>query len=83
MSRRVSCIPSTDKSFGDAARAALDRLNGVDLATIEAALADALRELFPLVEVHRQSELGRVFDDEVWYAYRDGRPVLGTAADPN
>jgi hypothetical protein len=83
MSRRVSCIPSTDKSFIDAASAAIERLNGTDPTAIEAGLANSLREDFPLVEVHRQSELARVFGEEVWYAYRDGRPILGTAADPN
>jgi hypothetical protein len=83
MSRRVSCNPSTDQDFCDAARAALEHLNRTDPAHVEASLANALRAAFPLVEVHRQTELARVFDDDVWYVYRDGRPLLGTAADPD
>ena len=83
MSRRVSCIPSADRAFCDAATSALNGLNGLGEEAIESALRMALLPSYPRVEVHRQTELARVFDDEVWYAYRDGRPDEGTAADPN
>jgi len=83
MSRRVSCIPSADKAFCDAATAAIAGLHGLGEDAIESALRMALLPAYSRVEVHRQTELARVFDDDVWYAYRDGRPDEGTAADPN
>jgi hypothetical protein len=80
----VSCIPSADRAFCDAATTALARLDGqLGDDAIEAALRKALLPSYPRVEVHRQAELARVFDEDVWYAYRDGRPDQGTAADPN
>jgi hypothetical protein len=36
-------------------------------------LADLLRPTYPNVEVHRQHPLARSFDEDVWYAYRDGK----------
>jgi hypothetical protein len=42
-----------------------------------------LRPDYPRVVVHRQAELGRLFDEDVWYVDRDGRPIHGTADDPN
>jgi len=84
MRRRVSCIPSSDKAFRDAAAAALDAVDGqVTPDEIERILCAALIDRYPRVDVHRQSELGRVFDEVVWYAYRDGRPLHGSEADPN
>jgi hypothetical protein len=83
MARRVRCIPSADSAFCDAATTALAELNGLAEDAIEVALSRALLPSYPRVEVHRQAELARVGNDEVWYAYRDGRPVEGTAADPN
>ena len=84
MSRRASCIPSTDRFFHDAAAAALETIDGtVTPDRIERVLCDLLVDRYPNVDVHRQDELGRVLDEEVWYVYRDGRPHHGTAADPN
>jgi hypothetical protein len=84
MPRRVRCIPSSDEAFGDAARAALLDLDGVsDPAQIELLMCGLLIDRYPRVDVHRQEELGRSFDEEVWYAYRDGRPAHGTSEDPN
>jgi hypothetical protein len=82
MSRRVSCIPSTDTGFRDAAKAALATIPptiGPD--QVESMLCELLIDRYPRVDVHRQDELGRVFDTEVWYAYRDGRPDHGSPVD--
>jgi hypothetical protein len=84
MPRRVSCIPSTDRAFREAAGVALASLDGeADLALIELKLCALLIERFPRIDVHRQTELGRAFDEDVWYAYRDGRPDRGRTDDPN
>ena len=77
MSRRVSCIPSADEAFCAAGRAALETLGDTPVGAVAAALATLLRDAYPLVEVHRQLPLARAFDEEVWYAYRDGMPRLG------
>jgi hypothetical protein len=79
MSRRVSCIPSADDSFCDAATAALGAIEGeVGHDEIASALANLLRDPYPLVEVHPQEPLARFFDDEVWYVYRDGKPSVAS-----
>jgi len=84
MPRRVSCIPSNDAAFGEAARAALVALEGeTDARRIELMMCELLIGRFPRVDVHRQTELGRSFDEDVWYAYRDGRPAQGSPADPD
>ncbi|MDF2735637.1 MAG: hypothetical protein K0S97_2260 [Chloroflexota bacterium] len=76
MSRRVSCLPSADTAFTCAASAALDGIDGdADAEHIAVILTDLLRPAYPTVEVHRQEPLAQMFDDEVWYAYRDGKPV--------
>jgi hypothetical protein len=81
MSHRVSCIPSADDAFCDAATAALAAIDGeVGRDEIASQLADLLRGSYPLVEVHSQDPLARFFDDEVWYVYRDGKPVVGLLA---
>jgi len=84
MPRRVSCIPSSDAGFRQAATAALASIdNDVGPDRIALILCDLLIDRFPDVDVHRQHELGRAFDDQVWYVYRDGRPRHGTEVDPN
>jgi hypothetical protein len=84
MPRRVSCIPSSDIVFRDAAAAALEAIDGkVSPDEIEEILSEMLIGRYPRVDVHRQNELGRAFDEDVWYAYRDGRPIQGTKVDPN
>jgi hypothetical protein len=61
MSRRVSCIPSADRAFCDAATTALARLDGqLGDDAIEAALRKALLPSYPRVGVHRQAELVRL-----------------------
>ena len=75
MPRRVSCIPSADLEFCDAATGALDGIAaGAAVDRIAAALADFLRPSYPLVEVHLQEPLAQAFVEDVWYAYRDGKP---------
>jgi hypothetical protein len=84
MPRRISCVPSSDKSFGEAAVAALAAIDsGADIDDIESLLCELLIDRYPRVDVHRQTELGRSFNEDVWYAYRDGRPEPGTPEDPN
>jgi hypothetical protein len=86
MARRVTCIPSADAAFGDAARTALDELDGhYPIDAIGPMLADVLRDAFPLVEVHRQDPLARIDGTDVWYAYRDGKSFADkptAASDP-
>jgi hypothetical protein len=36
-------------------------------------LAAELRPAYPGLEVHRQATLAHVQDDDVWYAFQDGR----------
>ena len=74
MPRRVSCIPTADRDFCNAAKAALRELKATSVDHVAAALATALRHTYSAVEVHRQDVLARVFDEDVWYAYRDGKP---------
>jgi hypothetical protein len=75
MSRRVSSIPSGDAAFRDAAIAALNELGGhVPMDRVASLLADLLRPTYPDVEIHRQDAFARIFDEDVWYAYRDGKP---------
>lgn len=76
MPRRLSCFPSADHAFCDVATQALDQIAG-DVASdgVAAMLANVLRPSYPAVQVHRQELLARVFDDDVWYAYRDGKPI--------
>jgi hypothetical protein len=75
MARRVSCIPSGDRAFVDAAGAALAGIAGhTEREAIGPMLADLLRTKFPRVYVSPQHDLARFFDDEVWYVYRDGSP---------
>lgn len=73
--RRVSCIPSADSTFCEAATAALGEIDE-HLATdaVGPALADRLRAEYPLVEIHEQHPLARMDGIDVWYAYRDGKP---------
>jgi hypothetical protein len=35
----------------------------------------------PAVQIHRQEILARIFNEDVWHAYRDGKPLGG--ADPD
>ena len=79
MSRRVSCIPSADEAFCAAGAAALNTLGDIPVEAVAPALVALLRDAYPLVEVHRQVPLARAFDEEVWYAYRDGKPSPGNA----
>jgi hypothetical protein len=73
MSRRVSCIPSSDQAFVAAARVALGRIDArADLNLIALALGDSLRPAYPEVVVRRQQILARVTHEDVWYAYREG-----------
>jgi hypothetical protein len=75
MSRRVSCLPSVEVAFGVAAAAALDKIDGqVSDHNVVFALADMLRPSYPTVHVRRQDPIARVAGDDVWYAYRDGKP---------
>jgi len=84
MSRRVSCVPSTDAAFVSAAVEALATLDGQrDAGQIERMLCGLLIDRYPRVDVHRQTEFARVFEQDVWYAYRDGRPELGSRDDPD
>jgi hypothetical protein len=77
MPRRVSCIPTADHAFCEAATAALHRIDGVPVDDVASLLATELRRVYPAVEVHRQEALARVFNEDVWYVYRDGQPRLG------
>ena len=78
MPRRVSCIPSSDRAFCEAATAELSRIGeGLSLEQVGSTLAGLLRTWYPLVEVHQQERLAQVFLEDVWYAYRDGRPLGG------
>jgi hypothetical protein len=43
---------------------------------------DGRRPAYPAVEVHRQDRLARMLDDDVWYVYRDGKPLDGDGPDP-
>jgi hypothetical protein len=79
MSRRVSCIPSADDVFCAAGAAALNAIGDIPVEAVAAALVALLRDAYPSVEVHRQVPLARAFDEEVWYAYRDGQPKTGGA----
>jgi hypothetical protein len=82
MPRIVNSLPSTDRAFGEAASNALAGIDGhVGLDEIETVLADLLRPTYPKVQVHRQDPLAQLFDEQVWYAYRDGKP-LGQIGDP-
>ena len=82
--RDASCIPSTDRRFRDAANVALDAIGrAVGADRVERMLRQLLIDRYPRVDVHRQTELARVWDDEVWYVYRDGRPARGTSDDPD
>jgi hypothetical protein len=75
VSRRVSCVPSTDDAFHQAASDALAGIDGsVPNDRIEFRLAESLSAAYPGIHVRRQTELARSFDEDVWYAYRDGRP---------
>ena len=74
MPRRVSCIPTSDDAFCQAATAAFRETDGAHASEVASLLATALRHRYPAVEVHRQDALARVFDQDVWYAYRDGKP---------
>ena len=76
MARRVSCIPSSDTAFHDAVAAVWEAIDGeASPHQIRQILCNALIGRYPRVDVHRQNELGRSFDEDVWYAYRDGRPL--------
>lgn len=81
MSRRVSCVPGADDEFCDAANAALAGIDGhAKPDEIAFMLADLLRPTYPAVVVHRQDSIARVYDEEVWYAYRDGYPLARRAS---
>lgn len=76
MARRVSCFPSTDDAFCRAAEEALAQIDGtIHRDLVEFALGDALRPAYPRIQVHRQDGFARLTDEDVWYAYRDGRPI--------
>lgn len=77
MPRRVSCIPTTDRAFCDAATVALRAIDALPEESVASLLATALRHRYPAVEVHRQDPLAQTFDEDVWYAYRDGKPSVG------
>jgi hypothetical protein len=78
MPRRISCHPSDDTAFCDAATEALHRIDGqIGPEDVADVLADMLRARYPGVQVHRQEALARVFDDDLWYVYRDGKPGAG------
>ena len=79
MPRRVSCIPGSDDAFCEAATAALREIEGALASDVASLLATVLRQRYPAVEVHRQDTLARVFNEDVWYAYRDGKPSVGLA----
>ena len=75
MPREVHASPSRDNAFAATASAALAAIDGtIGVDQIEAALADLLRPTYPAIVVHRQDIVARVFDLDVWYAYRDGAP---------
>ncbi len=75
----MSCLPSADGAFRDAAVTALAGI-GPKLPEdqVAAALTALLRQKYPDVEVHRQEPLARLFDDDVWYAFRDGKPATAS-----
>jgi hypothetical protein len=80
VSRRVSCIPSADATFCDAARAALGQIDQhLSPDAVGPILADLLRAEYPLVVVHRQHPLARIDGVDVWYVYRDGQPLVESA----
>jgi hypothetical protein len=82
MSRHIQSIPSDDADFRDAATAALHSIDGHAMPDeIESVLADLLRVTYPAVQVRRQHELARIADDDIWYVYRDGKPVNGAGSD--
>ena len=73
--RLVNSIPSNDTAFHEAATNALAGIDGqARPPEIADFLADLLRPTYPNVDVHRQHPLARMFDEDVWYAYRDGKP---------
>jgi hypothetical protein len=71
----------SNREAAAAALAAIDQ--AADPDEIESMLCELLTDRYPRVDVHRQAELARSFDEDVWYAHRDGRPERGTSADPN
>ena len=72
--RRVVCIPRADTPFCDAAAAVLSAIGArVDPKDVADALVDGLRDRYPAVSVHRQDPLASLPDDQLWYAYRDGK----------
>jgi hypothetical protein len=77
MPRRVSCFPHLDEAFCDAANVALREIDGATVEAVGALLADLLRRMYPAVEVHRQEPLAKFHDEDVWYVYRDGKPIVG------
>jgi hypothetical protein len=82
MSRRLICIPFEDVDFRDTATAALEGIDGhAEPDEIESVLADLLRPTYSAVQVHRQHELARIADDNLWYVYRDGKPFNGAGSD--
>ena len=82
MPRRVSCIPSADTAFCEAATGALREIDGdVSDDELEDLLAAALRVNYPGVEVHRQASIAH-FRDDVWYASRDGKPFVDRPTEP-
>jgi hypothetical protein len=82
MARRVSCIPSDDEALAQTAMTALDGIDGqIGPDGVASVLAGLLRGTYPAIEVHRQNPLARVFDDDVWYVYREGKPF--GVGDPN
>jgi hypothetical protein len=75
MPRRVSCFPHLDEAFCDAANIALRETDGAAVDSVASLLAQSLRHMYPSVEVHRQEPLARFHDEDVWYVYRDGKPI--------
>jgi hypothetical protein len=76
MPRRVSCFPHFDEAFCDAANIALRETDGSTVAAVAALLAESLRHVYPAVEVHLQEPLARFHNEDVWYVYRDGKPIV-------
>ena len=85
MTRRVSCIPSSDAELHQAATAALEMIDDrTEPDGIARMLCDLLIDRYPLVDIHRQEALARYHDvDEVWYVYRDGREGHRRSEDPD
>ena len=79
MPRRVSCFPHFDEAFCDAANTALREAQEATVDAVASLLAGSLRHQYPAVEVHLQDALARIHDEDVWYVYRDGKPIVAAS----